>query len=68
MRFDTNKKLAGYVAMIGFYDMPLDYLDTFQQKVEQVTAGSITDAFKRRVNPQLLQTITVGKSAENSAK
>ena len=68
MRFDTNKELAGYVAMIGFYDMPLDYLDTFQQKVDQVTAASITDAFKRRVNTQLLQTITVGKSAEKSAK
>jgi zinc protease len=68
MRFDTNKKLSNYVAMIGFYDMPLDYLDTFQQKVEQVTVPSITDAFKRRVNPQLLQTITVGKSAEKSAK
>jgi zinc protease len=48
--------------------MPLDYLDTFQQKVEQVTVASITDAFKRRVNPQLLQTITVGKSAEKSVK
>jgi zinc protease len=68
MRFDTNKKLASYVAMIGFYDMPLDYLDTFQQKVDQVTVASITDAFKRRVNPKLLQTITVGKSAEKSAK
>ncbi len=68
MRFDTNKELASYVAMIGFYEMPLDYLDTFQQKIEQVTAASITDAFKRRVNPQLLQTITVGKSAEKSAK
>jgi zinc protease len=31
MRFDTNKKLATYVGMIGFYEMPLDYLDTFQQ-------------------------------------
>ena len=68
MRFDTNKELAGYVAMIGFYEMPLDYLDTFQQKTEQVTVASITEAFKRRVNPQLLQTITVGKSAEKSVK
>ena len=68
MRFDTNKELAGYVAMIGFYEMPLDYLDTFQQKTEQVTVASITDAFKRRVNLQLLQTITVGKSAEKSVK
>ena len=64
MRFDNNKKLSSYVAMIGFYDMPLDYLDTFQQNVEAVTVASITDAFKRRVNPTLLQTITVGNSAK----
>ena len=63
MRFDTNKELASYVAMIGFYDMPLDYLDTFQQKIDQVTVSSITEAFKSRVNPKLLQTITLGKSS-----
>ena len=63
MRFDTNKELAGYAAMIGFYDMPLDYLDTFQQKIDQVTVSSITEAFKSRVNPKLLQTITLGKSS-----
>lgn len=68
MRFDTNKELSTYVAMIGFYDMPLDYLDTFQQKTEQVTVASITDAFKRRVNPALLQTITVGKAPATSGK
>jgi zinc protease len=68
MRFDTNKKLANYVGMIGFYEMPLDYLDTFQQKVEETTITSIADAFKRRVNLNALQTVTVGKSAEKSAK
>jgi zinc protease len=63
MRFDTNKELATYVGMIGFYHLPLDYLDTFISKIEAVTINSISDAFKRRVNPQLLQTVTVGKSA-----
>jgi zinc protease len=62
MRFDTNKKLVNYVSMIGFYDMPLDYLDTFQQNVEQVTVTSIKEAFKRRVDTALLQTVTVGKT------
>lgn len=62
MRFDTNKKLASYVAMIGFYDLPLDYLDTFIGKVEAVTVASIVDAFKRRVKLDLLQTVTVGNS------
>jgi zinc protease len=68
MRFDTNKELANYVAMIGFYEMPLDYLDTFQQNIEQVTVASITDAFKRRIDPQLMQTITVGGAAQESEK
>lgn len=68
MRFDTNKKLAGYVALIGFYDLPLDYLDTFRQKIEAISTASITDAFKRRVNVELLQTVTVGKSVVNVAK
>jgi len=68
MRFDTNKELVSYVAMIGFYDMPLDYLDKFQQNVEQVSVASIKDAFKRRVKPELLQTVTVGQAAGKSGK
>ncbi|MCX7094930.1 MAG: pitrilysin family protein [Methylobacter sp.] len=68
MRFDTNKKLASYVSMIGFYEMPLDYLDTFQQNIDKVTAASVKDAFKRRIDPQLMQTITVGGSANKSEK
>ncbi|GAB4268882.1 MAG: pitrilysin family protein [Methylomicrobium sp.] len=62
MRFDTNSELVSYVEMIGFYDLPLDYLDTFQDKVNAVTVESIKDAFKRRVDPALLQTITVGEA------
>lgn len=68
MRFDTNKELANYVAMIGFYDLPLDYLDTFQQNVEKVSIADITSAFQRRVNPQLLQTVTVGQAKVSGAK
>ncbi|MBZ4202838.1 MAG: insulinase family protein [Methylovulum sp.] len=64
MRFDTNKELANYVAMIGFYHLPLDYLDNFQQKISQVTVTSITHAFKQHVPVNQLQTITVGKSAK----
>lgn len=63
MRFDTNKELAGYAALIGFYHLPLDYLDTFTRNVENVTIDSIKDAFKRRVPLDRLQTITVGNSA-----
>ncbi|MGB4498392.1 MAG: pitrilysin family protein [Methylococcaceae bacterium] len=61
LKFDSNKELVNYVSMIGFYQMPLDYLDTFQQNVQNVTKEQIADAFKRRVDLNLLQTVTVGK-------
>lgn len=67
MRFDTNKELAGYAAMIGFYHLPLDYLDTFTQKIEQVNVADIKAAFKRRLPVDLLQTITVGKTVPQAA-
>jgi len=60
MRIDTNSKLTEYVSMIGFYQMPLDYLDVFQSRIEAVTADDIKQAFARRVRPELLQTVTVG--------
>jgi zinc protease len=63
MRFDTNAKLLGYVSMIGFYDLPLDYLDTFTQRVEATTVAQIKQAFQRHILPQLFQTVTVGGAA-----
>ena len=62
MRFDTNKELAGYVAMIGYYDLPLDYLDNFRDKIAATTVDSVKAAFQRKLNPSLLQTVTVGNS------
>lgn len=64
LRFDTNSKLTSYVSIIGFYKLPLNYLDEFQQKVESVTIESIKDAFKRRVKPEFIHTITVGSASE----
>lgn len=60
MRLDSNHKLIEQVAFIGFYGLPLDYLDTFTKKVEAVTAEDIKKAFQARINPDRLQTILVG--------
>lgn len=64
MRFDTNSELVGYVSMIGFHRLALDYLDLFQQRVEAVTLASIKAAFKRRIKPENIHIISVGASAE----
>ena len=61
LRISSNKKILGYIGMIGFYGLPLDYLDTFNDKISAVTVADIQDAFKRRVNPDKMVTILVGK-------
>ena len=61
LRIDSNKDIVEYIAVLGFYDLPLDYLSTFNNKVNAVTLESIQDAFKRRVDPSRLLTVTVGQ-------
>ena len=46
--------------MIGFYDLPLDYLDTFIDKVNAVTMEEIRDAFNRRLQLERFVTVLVG--------
>jgi zinc protease len=61
LKVDSNSDILGYIAMIGFYGLPLDYLDRFNARIEAVTAEQIRDAFQRRVDPAHMVTITVGK-------
>ncbi len=64
LRIDSNKDITEYLAVIGFYNLPLDYLNTFNDKVNAVTIEMIKDAFKRRIHPDKLVTVTVGGKAE----
>jgi len=66
LRIDSNGKILNYVVVIGYYKLPLDYLNTFNANVEAVTIDQIKDAFKRRVLPDKLVTVMVGASAEEA--
>ncbi|MEA2094481.1 MAG: pitrilysin family protein, partial [Pseudomonadota bacterium] len=60
LRIDSNSKIAEYLGMIGFYNLPLDYLDTFNDKVTAVTREQIREAYQRRVDPDNMVSIIVG--------
>jgi len=60
LRIDNNSKLLQYLAVIAFYDLPMDYLDTFPSRIEAVTGEQIRETFKRRLNPKRMATIIVG--------
>lgn len=60
LRFDSNRKLLGNVANIAWYGLPLDYLDTWVDRVNQLTTAQIKDAFQRLVRPDRMVTVVVG--------
>ncbi len=60
MKTDTNGKIAQYASSIGFYDLPLDYLDTFDDRIRKETRDSAAAAFKKIVKPEKLITVVVG--------
>lgn len=68
LRIDSNSKIVEYIAMIGFYDLPLDYLETFADRVAAVTAEQVRDAFRRRVDVSGLVTVVVGRPDEPPAE
>ncbi len=64
LRIDNNGKIVEYLSMIGFYNQPLDYLDTFIGKIEALTIDQTRDAMKRRLDPNKMVTVIVGGSVE----
>jgi zinc protease len=67
LRIDSNRKILGYLSVIGFYDLPLTYLDDFTRNVNQVTVAQIRKAFASHIDPQAMATVIVG-APEGTAK
>lgn len=59
LRLDSNQKLLDNVAVIGFYGLPLDYLDQYQARVRAVTLDEIRKAYFRHIHAANLLTVTV---------
>ena len=59
LRIDSNAKILGYLSVIGFYGLPLTYLDDFPAKVAAVTTSQVREAFQRHVKPENLVTVIV---------
>ncbi len=67
LRIDSNKKLVQYLAMIGFYALPLDYLEKFDQRIEAVTLQKVKTAFQQRLHPERMVTVIVGDQTVEAA-
>jgi zinc protease len=63
LRIDSNRKLLDNVANIAWNGLPLDYLDTWSQRIEALTVQDIRSAWARTVRPEALATVVLGATS-----
>lgn len=63
LRVDTNRKLLDNLAQINYYDLPLDYLKTWSDKVAAVTVADIRRVMNRVIRPADLSVVVVAGPA-----
>jgi zinc protease len=68
LRIDNNRKILENIAVIGYYNMPLDYLDTWTDNVAKVNAADIKAAFNRKIAPDRLVTVVVGAETKSASQ
>ena len=60
---DSNSKLLGYLAMIAFYDLPEDFLDTYINNIRELKRKDIAAALQRRLDAEAMVTVIVGNGS-----
>ena len=59
---DSNRKLLANVSNIAWYELPLDYLETWTARMNAVTAQQVKAALARKLQPDRMVTVVVGGS------
>lgn len=60
LQLDSNRKIAGFLSMIEFFDLGADYAETYVERIRAVTKDDILRAARRHIHPDRLQLILVG--------
>ncbi len=64
----SNANILTYLSIIGFYNLPLDYLDTFTDKIKDISTQDIQNAFAQLINTDKLVIVSVGQKIKNNGK
>ena len=61
LRFESNEAITSALLNLGFYHLPLDYFDTYRDKINAVTTEQIKQAFNKHIKGNQLVVVTVGE-------
>ena len=65
LRIDSNRDILGYLSVIGYYDLPLTYLNDFTKKIESITLDDVKKAFRKNLHPESFITVVVGSEQKS---
>lgn len=56
----SNADIVGQLASMGFYDLPLSYLDDFMRDVQALSIEEVKTAMAKHLDPEALMVVTAG--------
>jgi len=68
LRFDTNRRLAGFFAQVEFFALGLDYPDRYAELIRQVRQEDILRVAKRYLQPEKLIVVVVANQEKTGLK
>ena len=63
LKLVSNRDIVENLAMIGFYDLPHDYLDTYLDNIRKVDRDDVREVLKRRIDVDNMVTVIVGNGS-----
>jgi zinc protease len=60
LRIDSNKDILNYLSMINYYNLPIDYLNTFVKKISSISKKDIISALQKEIDINKMTTLVVG--------
>lgn len=60
LQMSTNANIVDILSAIAFYDLPLNYLDTYRSKINAVSCAEVKSAFEKHIKPDNLVVVSVG--------
>lgn len=63
----SNGSIVGQLGAVGFYNLPLDYLDTFMANIQSLTTEQVKEAMNKHIKVDDFIIITVGPTVKQQA-
>jgi zinc protease len=68
LRFDTNRKVASFLAQVEYFQLGLDYPDRYPDLIRKITREDVQRVAKQYLEPDKLITVIVGNQQKIGEK